>query len=1450
MDPQRANAPLDVSAVVSSLTPSDGPLSGGTSIDIQGSGFTDAIDVVIGGTVVTASCPSAGGCFTENSDTDISAVTPPGVAGSSDVTVDNASFSGTPNPPADDYTYLDTPTVTDVPSPQNESATGITVTGTGFSQPGPDISAVTEVDLVPTFTGPTVALTTLCANPGDPDCFGFTSATHLPIDLPATDILPGQYDTVVKTPGGTSTTSGSDQFVVQQAVPTVTSVSPDSGPEAGGAPAITIHGTNFTGSGFVTAGVSFGGIPAAGFSVTNATTISATPPAGSGLVHITVTTSSTDGTSLQTSATSSTDTYVFAPVPTVTGVSPSTGATGGANVVTVNGTGFEANNAPDASFAATHVVVDTTDISTSPCSGSPASPCFTVTSPTKITIGYMPTHGAGTIDITVETVGGTSATSANDKYTYQPVPAVTGVSPTAGPLGGTNTVTLSGSDFTNASDVTVDTTPITANPCPGTVTSPCFTVVSASSITINDLPSDGPGTVDITVETPAGTSAITPADEYAYAPVPTVTNVTPGNGPLAGRNTITVAGSGFMSGSLFSATRVTVDTTPISTTPCPGSPVSACFTVTSAGSITVKELPSDSAGTVDITVTTAGGTSATTANDQYVYVPAPTVTGVSPSDGPAAGGNGITVTGTDFEGAGFAASDVLVGLTDISTQCPGNPCFNLVSSTTITIPSMPSHAVGTLDITVTSPGGTSATSASDEYIYEPLPTVTGVVPPAGVLVGGSTVTVNGSGFTNASGNASVVNIGSVIVLPCPGSPCFNIVSASQITVDTFPASASPATVDITVTTPFGTSLTTSADAYTYMPIPTVTNVSPSNGSTLGGIAVTLTGTGFEFGGVSATAVTFVGLANPNPGFTVNSATSITIQSFPPDLPGGMVDITVTTAGGTSALSSADQFTYVATFPSVTTVSPKFGAASGDAYVTIDGQNFGNPNLGFGATEVVFGTGAGAVDVPASNTFPCSGSAGCFEQIGDGLLEVYTPAVAAGLVDITVVTPGGTSGAGLADEYTFVAPGAYTAINPFRICDTRPPAPGIASNPCDSGGHGTLGTGHETVIVQITGTHVPAGAQAVVVNITAINHGTGGTYVVAYPAGGTAPVASNINLPAEKVGSNLAIVDLGSAPGFLGQIALFNALGSADVIVDVEGYFAAPSGSIVGAFHSIPPLRICDSRGGSGDNTVCATATGHSSAPLTANAWRRVTVSGVPPGVPMTIPHIPTDGTAAAAVFNLTATAGTAPTYLSVAVPTAGDACPTTPPAFSNLNPAPGTSLPNRVISQLGPTQDICLYSALGTINFVIDVNGWFGAAGAPAGAFFYAVPPTRICDTRPSNATGCVDGELTANHSLTIGVANVIAVPAWNVHAPPPLAVVANLTGVAGTAATYFTLYPSDQLSPPRASDLNPSTGEVIANLAITSLAQTGGQGTEGNVSLYNALGDINAILDVAGWFQ
>ena len=420
-------------------------------------------------------------------------------------------------------------------------------------------------------------------------------------------------------------------------------------------------------------------------------------------------------------------------------------------------------------------------------------------------------------------------------------------------------------------------------------------------------------------------------------------------------------------------------------------------------------------------------------------------------------------------------------------------------------------------------------------------------------------------------------------------------------------------------------------------------------------------------------------------------------------------------------------------PQVTAVSPDQGTVAGSAAVTITGNAFSG--TGFSASDVVFGQ----ADIPASNTYPCAGTAaGCFEIISPTQIRAFTPTtVAVGTVDVTVVTPGGTSLTSFVDQYTYVSPGAYSSISTFRICDTRPPGHGISTNQCNTGpGSGTLGPA-ASITVQISGTHVPSGAKAVVANITAINHGSGITLVTAYPAGESRPLVSNINLAPRTVEANLAIVQLSTT----GQITVFNAAGSADVIVDVEGYFNTPTGSSTGAFHSIPPLRICDSRGGRGDSTVCATATGGTSAPLIDGVWRRVGIGGVPPGVSLSTPHVPTDGTAAAAVFNLTATAGTASTILAVAAPNGSDLCPTSAPQFSNLNPGPGISLPNRVISNLGPKQDICVYSAAGRINFIVDVNGWFGTASAPAGALFYSVPPTRVCDTRTGSGTECALAE-------------------------------------------------------------------------------------------------------------
>jgi IPT/TIG domain len=83
----------------------------------------------------------------------------------------------------------------------------------------------------------------------------------------------------------------------------------------------------------------------------------------------------------------------------------------------------------------------------------------------------------------------------------------------------------------------------------------------------------------------------------------------------------------------------------------------------------------------------------------------PTVTGVSPRSGPTVGGTTVTITGSAFTGA----TAVHFGTTSATT-------FTVNSDTQVTATS-PAHAAGTVDVTVTTPLGTSAISASDQFTY-------------------------------------------------------------------------------------------------------------------------------------------------------------------------------------------------------------------------------------------------------------------------------------------------------------------------------------------------------------------------------------------------------------------------------------------------------------------------------------------------------------------------------------------------------------------------------------------------------------------------------------------------------------------------------------------------------------------------------------------------------------
>jgi hypothetical protein len=116
-----------------------------------------------------------------------------------------------------------------------------------------------------------------------------------------------------------------------------------------------------------------------------------------------------------------------------------------------------------------------------------------------------------------------------------------------------------------------------------------------------------------------------------------------------------------------------------------------------------------------------------------------------------------------------------------------------------------------------------------------------------------------------------------------------------------PAGEAAGTVDVRVTNLGGRSARAAGDRFAYrVMLPSVTSVSPNLGPQDGGTEVTITGMNFN----SVAAVAFGGVAA---GFWVNSDTSIT--AFSPAGSMGPVDVTVTTLGGTSAASAADQFTY-------------------------------------------------------------------------------------------------------------------------------------------------------------------------------------------------------------------------------------------------------------------------------------------------------------------------------------------------------------------------------------------------------------------------------------------------------------------------------------------------------------------------------------------------------------
>ena len=165
--------------------------------------------------------------------------------------------------------------------------------------------------------------------------------------------------------------------------------------------------------------------------------------------------------------------------------------------------------------------------------------------------------------------------------------------------------------------------------------------------------------------------------------------------------------------------------------------------------------------------------------------------------------------------------------------------------------------------------------------------------------------------------------------------------------------------------------------------------------------------------------------------------------------------------------------------------------------------------------------------------------------------------AGGLENVIATEPLGSSPATTGSAYLYIPLSNYVPVTPLRVLDTR-------------GTGGPFGPG-VTRPLQVTVGTVPSNATAAVLNVTEVN-GSASSLLTVYPFNtSTTDLASNLNFGPGTVIADLITVTLGASSGE-GWIDIYNALGSVNVLVDVEGYFTTHPATTL----TVSSTRLCRS----------------------------------------------------------------------------------------------------------------------------------------------------------------------------------------------------------------------------------------------------------------------------------
>lgn len=275
----------------------------------------------------------------------------------------------------------------------------------------------------------------------------------------------------------------------------------------------------------------------------------------------------------------------------------------------------------------------------------------------------------------------------------------------------------------------------------------------------------------------------------------------------------------------------------------------------------------------------------------------------------------------------------------------------------------------------------------------------------------------------------------------------------------------------------------------------------------------------------------------------------------------------------------------------------------------------------------------------------------------------------------------------------------------------------------------------------------------------------------------------------------------------------------------------------GNYVPLTPQRLADTRPNSGEPGAGDT--------LSSDGTLTITMpSSVPSG-------------AAAVALNVTAVDATATGYLTV-YPT-GEATPLE--SVLNFEPGPAGCttidcvVPNLVITQLSSGNQVTIYNgSTGTVNVVVDLEGYFDSAAATTGdaGRYVALPPARLADTRcgdtpPAAGSDCADehipaanstlSTMSAGQTISVMVAGEGGVPAAGAEAA-----VVQLTATNTTANGYLTAY-AGATSLPLASNVNWVRGQTASSRAIVPI------GSNGAIDIYNYAGRTDVVVDVVGYF-